>query len=748
MKGRNGSIAPFAAGLAAAALLAAALSCSGKHDFEKAREKYFTPVHTDLTYIKDDYGRYVQLHGVNVSGSTKVPATTDPVSYVGKPFSLEDADLYFDLLSDLGFNAIRLLVIWEAIEPEARGVYDEDYLDFIEGIVERADAHGIYVLMDMHQDIFSRHLLVKYNDRPRYHDESGAWVEPEPGSLESMLLALVPDETGAYTERVAGDGAPRWVIETCLPEKNLDSPNWGTFRVLGGLTSETLAQMVELIGQFFPAGTGPTTSTPWIAEFASRLPPPFALDESTDMMPWTNWGLNSALSSDVQRCYASLFAGDTLYPGRTVDGTNLKDYLQGAYADAWVQVARRVGPYPNVIGYDIMNEPLGAFITLAAVSLFFSTGMADGAEDFLVQLLGPELGPQIFAMLTAFGLLPPDASPETVKAWGYEGIDLMTALDINLSLDQKYLQPFYERVGQAIQTEDSDAIIWFETSMGIGLVLGDIGPGMMEINMRRPGGIDQVVYGPHWYTDIYPFPGFTMPPRSFTVEEVRFRDYTESLMDLKGKAAYSLGNIPVVFGEFGTYFNFGGIETSVEQDYAVSAAILDNYYESFESMMTSQMLWCFSPENDARYGDLWNKEDFSILDPDLQPRGEEAFSRPYARFLSGKPVSTHFFSDLHYYDPDKGVVDPEREFEVRFESKETDAPTEIFVPRSQYPDGFYVWVSDGSIMFDDGAQILYFFPDRDEPGVEHFLRIRPPLEHGPAEGWNYHVKDGWVIHGQ
>ena len=52
-----------------------------------------------------------------------------------------------------GFNCIRFLVIWEAIEPE-EGVIDEDYLDMVEERVAWFTDAGMYVLVDMHQDIW------------------------------------------------------------------------------------------------------------------------------------------------------------------------------------------------------------------------------------------------------------------------------------------------------------------------------------------------------------------------------------------------------------------------------------------------------------------------------------------------------------------------------------------------------------------------------------------------------------------
>jgi hypothetical protein len=179
----------------------------------------------------------------------------------------------------------------------------------------------------------------------------------------------------------------------------------------------------------------------------------------------------------------------------------------------------------------------------------------------------------------------------------------------------------------------------------------------------------------------------------------------------------------------------------------VSAHILDNYYEAFERMFQSRILWCYSPENDYRYGDRWNKEDFSIVDPEGKPRAQLAWSRPYARALAGKPISTHFYSDRHYYDPDKGEQLPRREFEVRYASKETAAPTEIVVPRLQYPDGFYVWVSDGHCHYDPRTSTLYHYPGDDEPGAEHYVRLLPPLPYQANTSWQYFFRGELALRG-
>ena len=58
-------------------------------------------------------------------------------------------------LEDWGFNIVRLGVIWEAVEKE-RGVFDEDYLNQIDELITKLGNHGIFTIVDAHQDAASR----------------------------------------------------------------------------------------------------------------------------------------------------------------------------------------------------------------------------------------------------------------------------------------------------------------------------------------------------------------------------------------------------------------------------------------------------------------------------------------------------------------------------------------------------------------------------------------------------------------
>ena len=126
-------------------------------------------IHTRGPWFKDDSGRTVMLRGVNLGGSTKVPtrpdgATWNPegffdhrdVSFVGRPFPLSEADEHYSRLRQWGFNCLRFLITWEAVEHAGPGLYDEEYLDYLYAVVKKAGQYDFHVFVDPHQDVYSR----------------------------------------------------------------------------------------------------------------------------------------------------------------------------------------------------------------------------------------------------------------------------------------------------------------------------------------------------------------------------------------------------------------------------------------------------------------------------------------------------------------------------------------------------------------------------------------------------------------
>jgi len=102
---------------------------------------------TTGSWITDADGRVVILHGVN-EVNKEAPFTLSAAGF-------SDDDAAF--LAVNGFNEVRVGVIWAEVEPQP-GVIDYDYLASIEQTVQILANHGIYAILDMHQDLYSASL--------------------------------------------------------------------------------------------------------------------------------------------------------------------------------------------------------------------------------------------------------------------------------------------------------------------------------------------------------------------------------------------------------------------------------------------------------------------------------------------------------------------------------------------------------------------------------------------------------------
>lgn len=106
-------------------------------------------------FIRDPEARAVILRGVNVSGRHK------QAPY----FDFHDTP-DFQRLRAWGFNSVRFLVSWSAIEPR-RDEYDTAYLAELRRRVSLATGAGLLVFIDMHQDLYGEG-FVGANGAPRW----------------------------------------------------------------------------------------------------------------------------------------------------------------------------------------------------------------------------------------------------------------------------------------------------------------------------------------------------------------------------------------------------------------------------------------------------------------------------------------------------------------------------------------------------------------------------------------------------
>lgn len=159
------------------------------------------PLYSDGANLRDDQGRIALLRGVNarVNGIFDVTFSDGRMPLEPIP-DLTDADC--TRMRQLGLDLLRLPINWSALEP-TRGVFDDGYLDRVEAAVTCADHAGLYVLIDMHED--------------------------------------------AYSKEIGEDGAPLWAIEPA-PTMLLQGP----LTDLG--TRRTSQQVNDAFNTFFAAG--------------------------------------------------------------------------------------------------------------------------------------------------------------------------------------------------------------------------------------------------------------------------------------------------------------------------------------------------------------------------------------------------------------------------------------------------------------------------------------------------------------
>jgi endoglycosylceramidase len=89
-------------------------------------------------------GRVLVVHGLN--------QVMKVAPYEPGEDGFGDDDAAF--LAANGFDAMRVGVIWSAVEPQP-GHYDDAYLASVAATVQTLAAHGIYSLLDFHQDLYN-----------------------------------------------------------------------------------------------------------------------------------------------------------------------------------------------------------------------------------------------------------------------------------------------------------------------------------------------------------------------------------------------------------------------------------------------------------------------------------------------------------------------------------------------------------------------------------------------------------------
>ncbi|MGZ5960243.1 MAG: cellulase family glycosylhydrolase [Rhizomicrobium sp.] len=605
-------------------------------------------------WFVDESGRRVILRGVNLGGDCKVPwpdgGTEHPsdfsdhriVSFIGRPFPLAEADEHLARLKHWGFNCLRLLTTWEAVEHAGPGQYDEAYLDYFAEVSRRAGKFGLYVFIDFHQDVWSR--------------MSG------------------------------GDGAPGWTFEAV----GLDFTKFhaaGAAHVMqhkydyakGGRQEDRYPQMSWSSNYRLPAN-----AIMWTLFFAGRdMTPDFKIDDKNvqDYLQDHYIGAMRAVAQRVQD-QPHVIGFDTLNePGEGWIGQKLTYRHTEASEDQGEPVRSGLVLSP----FDALLAARGIPRSVPYLSMDRETRQMKATEQIT---LNPQ-GVSIWRGSCPFE----QAGVYSVKDGGTPGDErYFTHRDgRKLSIEADYMAPFFTRVAEAVRAVCKDWMIFAEVSPFRAFA----GSGF------APGAPERTVNASHWY-DTQTLGSKRFRPRELrenpddpAAQEIVAGKYTAQLAHI-AKIADTLGSesAPTLIGEFGIPYDLDEGEAYAawasgdrsSRPWRSHELALRLMYEAMDRLLISSTQWNYTAanRNDAATGDNWNQEDLSIYsrdqstgpnDPDSGGRAVKGFSRPYARRVQGEPKSVKF-------DAAAGT------FTLVFEADgNITTPTEVFVPAIHFPNG-------------------------------------------------------------
>ncbi len=618
----------------------------------------------DGRWFKDVEGRAIILRGVNLGGSSKVPAKPDGathhregffdyrrVSFVGRPFPLEEADEHFSRLRHWGLTTLRFLITWEAIEHAGPGVYDDAYLDYVEEVVRKAGEHGLLLFIDPHQDVWSRF--------------SG------------------------------GDGAPGWTFEAV----GLDIR---TFHETGA------AIVHQTHGDPFPRMIWPTNGSKLAAATMFTL-----FFGGEDFAPATTIEGESA-QAYLQRHYinAVMQIAKRLKGMPHVIGYDTMNEPQAGYI-GWKDLNKtsgllRMGATPS----PLQSMLLGAgFPQLVAVYRVGYTGMKQVGEE-MVNAGGVRTwleGNRGVWRQNGVWDIDSDGAPRLLRPHHFSSV---RGREIDFSRD--YYRPFANRFAREIRSVDPDAVIFIEAE-----------PMKMPPAWGLEDAAN-IVYAPHWYDgyvlytkDYKSYLAVNSHTGDLLLGAGRIRrSFSEQLARFLNGAVEHLGDAPTLIGEFGIPFDLDDKCAYRTGDFRKQVRAMDRSFRAVEDNLLNCTLWNYTADNTNEHGDQWNDEDLSIFSRDQQDdpsdinsggRALEAVVRPYATRIAGRPLKMAF-------DHKRG------RFAFTFEHDlAVTASTEIFVPAIQYPGSVHVEVTDGRYEVDGEAQVLRYWYSLERP--THTIRL-------------------------
>lgn len=545
----------------------------------------------DGMYIKDRSGRTVILRGCNLGGDSKIPVSDAglqhprEVSFVGRPFAEADADLHFSRIASWGFTVIRFVITWEAVEHAGPGIYDEEYLSYLRVILKKAEEHGLSVIIDPHQDVWSR------------------WT--------------------------GGDGAPAWTLEavgfdlSALAESGAaltsegSGSEWGLMRWPLNYLRYATATMNTLF-------------------FAGSVFAPSMMIDGQGVQEWLQDRYIQAMTHTARRlkdCEAIIGFGlfnephqgfiglkDIMSHGRVLapSGTVCSAFDAMAAASGFTRTSRRF-----TLGGKLLL-PLSVPLNPGGRSVF-REGFSCPWKKAGVWSGDTAPIPQNRSYFSVFPINHPRRGEP-------------------VSFTEDFLKPFQRTLMQSLYRKHKHYIFFAE-----GIPMGERVSWPIEDRVREDEGYFSVVDAFHWYDGVTLLsrrwrPWLTADGERGTavLGKARVKKSIHTQLERMVLRAAADG-VPGFLAEFGLPFNLNRGSAYQSGDYSRHEAALASYYDGVDSNLLHSTIWNYTAGNTHAKGDGWNGEDLSVYCGEtLSPRAVKGFSRPYAMAVCGTPRRMSF----------------------------------------------------------------------------------------------------------
>ncbi|HEY0254806.1 MAG TPA: cellulase family glycosylhydrolase, partial [Kofleriaceae bacterium] len=196
-------------------------------------------------FLHDAEGRAMIMRGVNLSGAQKIWPYLDD----------KTPPDYARAHDDWGFNAIRFIMTWSAVEP-TQGVYDEQYLTAVRERMGWAHHAGLDVVVEMHEDIYGEGF--GFDGAPAWTCDSANYAGFVPST--PWFVSATDPKVMACVDHLMNDEAIQtqfaamWAhVALTLSDQPavigfdlLNEPNWGTAPLLS-FERDTLAPFYDRV---------------------------------------------------------------------------------------------------------------------------------------------------------------------------------------------------------------------------------------------------------------------------------------------------------------------------------------------------------------------------------------------------------------------------------------------------------------------------------------------------------------------